>query len=160
MTTVPQSVLERALFRLIFATVLAATPGVAAGACVVTVTAINFGSYPEVSESMVTTVGSVSYTCVGPVPAGIKIAMGAGRSGSIEKRAMTAGNARLPYVLSLDQLGRAPWGDGSHGTQVYFNAHPPRNRTVTVPVFGFIPAGRRAPADHVFRDSVAVVAFY
>jgi spore coat protein U-like protein len=158
--TFRRSVLEQALFRLIVATALAATPALASGACVVTATSINFGSYPEISESVIVSVGSVSYTCIGPVPTGIKIVMGAGRSGSIAERAMIAGDARLPYILSLDQYGRAPWGDGSHGTQVYYNAHPPRNQTVTVPVFGFIPAGRRAPAGQIFRDSVAVVAFY
>jgi spore coat protein U-like protein len=152
--------LQRTMVPLLFAIAIAATPGYAWALCTVLATPINFGSLPAIDRGGLTSVGSVAYTCTGPVPAGIKIVMGPGRSGTVGRRAMVGGHNRLPYILSLDPLGDVPWGDGSKGTQVYFNAHPPRNQTITIPVYGHILPGHSVPPNFIYRDSVAVVAFY
>lgn len=135
-------------------------PASASAGCTISTSPINFGVYPVIAGAVVSSVGAISYTCAGPVPAGIKIAIGPGRYGTVERRAMAGGISKLPYVLSLDPHGFAPWGDGSMGTQVYYDPHPPRNQTVTIRVYGLIAPGQRIEPNQVFRDNVSVVAFY
>jgi hypothetical protein len=67
---------------------------------------------------------------------------------------------RLPYVLTLDRAGLLPWGDGTGGTQPYFDPHPPRNQTVRVPIFAHIPPGQKVVPNQIFSDLVSVVIFY
>ena len=135
-----------------------ATP--AQAICMVSTTPLNFGKYTPLTHDWIMSVGTISYTCVGPVPAGIKIAIGTGDADGVVRRAMKGGYARLPYFLTLGPTDLVPWGDGSRGSRVYFNAHPPRQRTVTIPVYGRIPPGEHVPANQIFRDSVAVVAYF
>jgi len=135
-----------------------ATP--ARAICVMSTTPLNFGKYPPLTRDWIMSVGTISYTCVGPLPAGIKIAIGTADTGGVVRRAMKGGDARLPYVLTLGPTDSVPWGDGSKGSRLYFNAHPPRNRTVTVPVYGRIPPGEQVPANQIFRDAVSVMAYY
>ena len=135
-----------------------ATP--AQAICVVSTTPLNFGKYPPFTHEWIMSVGTISYTCVGPLPAGIKIAIGADDAGGVVRRVMKGGDAKLPYVLTLGPTDSVPWGDGSKGSKLYFNAHPPRNRIVTIPVYGRIAPGEPVPANQIFRDSVSVLAYY
>jgi spore coat protein U-like protein len=139
---------------------LLASSGSAWAVCQVTATPISFGNYGVLGHAEVTSVGTISYTCYGPAPAGIKIVVGPGNSGSVARRAMLVGRQRLPYVLSLDPRGQVPWGDGRLGTQVYYDRHPPRNRTVTVLVYGRVPPGQRVVPNSLYRDNVSIVASY
>lgn len=131
-----------------------------AGVCTVTATPINFGVFDPLLRSGVATVGSISYTCVGPVPAGIKIVLGPGREGSVQKRIMIGQDARLHYVLSLDPHGFQPWGDGSPGTRVFFDPHPPRGKRVTIDVFARILPDQPLKPRRTYSDMVSVLAIF
>jgi len=137
-----------------------ATAAPAFAICMLSASPLNFGQYSEIARDWIMSVGTISYTCTGPLPAGIRIAIGPGHSGEPVRREMIAGGAKLYYLLSLDPRGSVPWGDGTDGSTMYYDAHPPRNRTVTVQVYGRIPPGERVPANRVFSDSVSVVAYY
>lgn len=146
-----------------FATAAAieATAGYAwAGTCRVTATPIDFGLYPAITRGAITTVGSVTYTCVGPLAGGIKILMGPGESGTVTTRSMVGGGGRLPYILSLDPQGSVPWGDGTRGTEFFFDPHPPQGRSVTIRVYGHIPPDQAVPPSLSYRDSVSVLVYY
>jgi spore coat protein U-like protein len=49
---------------------------------------------------------------------------------------MISGAEQLSYNLYLDADHRKVWGDGSSGTDYYFNSSPPNNTRVTVPAYG------------------------
>jgi spore coat protein U-like protein len=146
---------------LLFAVMLAPAMAVPARAiCMVSASPINFGKYSAVESEWIVAAGTISYTCTGPLPVGIKIAIGRDDAAGDVRRVMRGGGSRLSYFLTLDPRGSVPWGDGSAGSTVYFNAHPPRNRTVTIQVYGRIPPGERVPANQTFHDAVPIVAYY
>jgi spore coat protein U-like protein len=153
--------IRKSLFCLAIAAALDAAGGYAwAGTCRVTATPVDFGLYPAIARGAITTVGSVTYTCVGPLAGGIKILMGPGESGSVTRRSMAGGDGRLPYVLSLDPQGSIPWGDGTRGTRFFFDPHPPQGRSVTIRVYGHIPPDQAVPPSLGYRDSVSVLVYY
>ena len=152
--------LGRALFVILVAVAVSVTTGSALGACMVSASSINFGSYATLKSGTITTVGTVAYTCTGPVPAGIKILLGPGHAGTVARRVMVAGGSKLRYILSLDPYGRVPWGDGSAGTEVYFQRNPPRNKPVTIQVYGHILPDQPVAPNQLYRDDVSVLAFY
>ncbi len=128
--------------------------------CMVSASPMDFGKYSAIDSEWVVSAGTISYTCTGPLPAGIKIAIGRNDAGGDVKRVMRGGGAKLAYFLTLDPRGSVPWGDGSGGSTIYYNAHPPRNRTVTIQVYGRIPPGERVPANQIFHDAVPIVPYY
>jgi len=128
--------------------------------CMVSASAIDFGQYSAIEGEWVVAAGTISYTCTGPLPFGIKIAIGRDDAEGEVRRVMRGGDAKLLYFLTLDPRGSVPFGDGSGGSTVYYDAHPPRNRTVTIPVYGRIPPGERVPANLTFHDAVPIVAYY
>ena len=128
--------------------------------CMVSASPIDFGKYSAIDSEWVVSAGTISYICTGPLPVGIKIAIGRDDAAGDLRRVMHGGGSKLPYFLTLDPRGSVPFGDGSEGSTVYYNAHPPRNRTVTIQVYGRIPPGERVPANQTFHDAVPIVAYY
>ena len=71
-------------------------------------------------------------------------------------RFLESGGQRLHYNLYLDASRTAVWGDGSLGSQEYFNANPPKKTPVTVPIYGRIPSGQDVGVGQ-YDDTVTLV---
>jgi spore coat protein U-like protein len=129
---------------------LAASP---AGACRITATRIDFGTYDPLRQEAVTAVGYVSFQC--PVPAtGIRIGLSAGQSGTPLARTLTRpGAPPVRYVLTLDAGQTQVWGDGFGGSTVYTLASAPANTEIRVPLYAAI-LGQDPPTTGGYTDTV------
>lgn len=147
-------------FLCLFLTVMLVSIGqsTAAGACTVRTSAINFGAYDPLARAPARSVGTITYHCPDRPPAGIKIMLTHGQSGTGGLHLMTAGSAPLPYRLCLDPSCLESWGDGSNGTGVYFNSNPPLDQDVTIHVYGLVPQRQPVSANREYRDTLAVIA--
>ena len=61
----------------------------------------------------------------------------------------------LHYNIYLDATHRTIWGDGTNGTDFYFDADPPNKTSVTVPAYGRIPA-RQDVMPGLYKDEPGV----
>jgi spore coat protein U-like protein len=122
--------------------------------CTINVTPVSFGGYDVFSLASVLSLGTITYHCTASTP--IRIAIDRGMAASFGHRAMTAaGSDRLYYSLYLDAAGTVAWGDGSGGTQVYYDPAPPPGANVAVPIYARLPAGQDvAPGRYI--DSLVV----
>jgi spore coat protein U-like protein len=108
-----------------------------AGSCTIDTRPLNFGTYDALATRDTDALGEVMYTCsrkIGSV-LNVRINVSRGGSGSFDRR-MASGAEQLSYNLYLDADHRKVWGDGSSGTDYYFNPSPPNNTRVTVPAYG------------------------
>lgn len=64
----------------------------------------------------------------------------------------------LGYNLYSDSAGTQIWGDGSGGSQAQASANPP-NSTVTLAIYGRIPAGQDVSAGLYPDNVVAEINF-
>ena len=87
---------------------------------------------------------------------GIKIVLHLPPSGDKRVRTMRYGKHELKYEVTLDQAGHEPWGDGTGGTQVYFDANPPLNKTVSVRAYAHIFPGQEALVPGRYHDLLTV----
>ncbi len=81
----------------------------------------------------------------------IELAPGTSRnlSSSYSDRTMAGPSFEtLHYNVYLDATHRTIWGDGTNGTEFYFDAHPPNGRPVTVPSSDVWIPGRRCQAEN------------
>jgi|SRR5579863_232243 len=135
------------------------TPARANG-CSVTATPVTFGSYNPTTRTMVSTVASLTYTCTSKVRRGIRILLA---NGNIVRTMRQPGaeaiykRDSLHFLLTLDPAGTIPWGDGTGGTQVYTDPHPPLNQPVTVQIYGFLPESQD-PVPGQYQDALRVIA--
>lgn len=132
---------------------LAASRASAASTCTITVTSVNFGPYDVFNASDTTSTGTISYRCTGSVNA-IEITLAPGQSATFAPRVMKKAGELLPYNLFLNAALTSIWGDGTGGTQVYSSQNAPANKTVTVTIYGKIPAGADVSAG-AYADTVA-----
>jgi spore coat protein U-like protein len=112
----------------------------AIAACTIDTTPVNFGNYDVFSSTATDSTGSVQYRC-GNFDFNIQITLDKGGAPTFNPRRMLNGSQALNYNLYLNAARTIIWGDGTGGTQTYFNANPPR-RLVTVTIYGRIPAGQ------------------
>jgi spore coat protein U domain-containing protein, fimbrial subunit CupE1/2/3/6 len=130
-----------------------------AGGCAVSATPVNFGFVSALSVPPAFTVGMLTYTCIGPLPAGLKIMLLRGSKGSARERLLKAAHGgEVAYFLSLDPAGTTIWGDGSGGTSVFYDPSPASGRTVTLRVFAHLIPTRIAEPNGIYSDEVAVKA--
>lgn len=95
-------------------------PVSAAGSgCSLSTSNIGFGTYDVFAAADTDTVGAVTYSCSGSVPA-VSLTL-TGGSYSAGSRTMSTGGAtdKLRYTLYLDAARTRPWGDGTGGTSTY-----------------------------------------
>lgn len=111
--------------------------------CTIETRPVSFGTYDALNAQATTTQGQVIYTCGNQderdAIKNIRIEISAGGAGSFDRR-MSSAQDRLSYNLYLDANYHTVWGDGTGGTVYYFDPHPPNKKSVTVPVYGRIPA--------------------
>jgi spore coat protein U-like protein len=123
---------------------LMATPSSADKGCTIETRPVSFGNYDTTQHNSLHAQGQVIYTCGthvdGRTPVkNIRIEISMGGAGSYDRR-MSSGTERLFYNLYLDADHRTVWGDGSGGTDYYFDPSPPNKKPVTVTVYGRINA--------------------
>jgi spore coat protein U-like protein len=125
--------------------------------CTIETRQVSFGNYNPLNGPSVYARGSVIYACglkvVTPIR-NIRVEISQGRAGSFN-RAMFSGQERLNYNLYLDSTHDTVWGDGSGGTNYYFDASPPFQRPVEVPIHGRVLAQQDVPAGS-YSDNLQV----
>lgn len=128
---------------------MAAEPQKSKG-CTIETRPLSFGVYDALSPTALDAVGQVIYTCGEKDDKGVKnirIELSRGYTNSYSDRAMVGPSAEnLFYNVYLDSNHRTIWGDGSNGTDYYFDPHPPNKTPVVVPAFGRIRPMQDIPA--------------
>jgi spore coat protein U-like protein len=117
----------------------------AAPACGLSVAPIAFGAYDPFAGPRVGA-GSITVACAAN---GAIISLGAGRSGNVADRWMTSGAEVLRYNVYAD----AP------RTQVFGTGMFAGSGTMTIPLYGRIPAGQ-AVAPGAYSDALVVTVLY
>ena len=73
---------------------------------------------------------------------------------------MLNGSESLSYNLYLDAARTTIWGDGTGGTQTFFNHNPQgNNRDIVIPIYGRVPAGQDVGAGTYTNTVTATVQF-
>jgi spore coat protein U-like protein len=137
------------------AALAAATPA-SAQQCTLTVTGVSFGDYDGSDVSSLYGEGSVRVRCPGSV-SNLSVSISTGWSGTFNPRAMMNGTEALQYNLFLDAGRTTIWGDGHQGTGVV--TLPRANQTVTLPIFGVVPAGQDVEAGTYSDNLVITINF-
>ena len=135
---------------------LAPSAAQAAG-CTISTTSIDFGAYNVFSSGPTDSTATMTYRCSGN--AAVAISITRGQSDTFNPRIMAKGTEHLGYNLYLDSSQSTVWGETSSGTESYYDSRAPNNKSVTVTVFGRIPAGQDVSAGSYSDSVVAVVLF-
>jgi spore coat protein U-like protein len=148
--------IRRALFLALGAAMLAAiaapAPARAASCSFVSVSGVSFGTYDVFASGPTDSAGSLSYSCSGG--ATVTITLSIGNAPSYAPRLLLKlGGATIDYNLYLDAARNTIWGDGLGATGEYGPTAPADGVTVTVPVYGRIPAGQDASVG-AYTDTV------
>ncbi len=122
--------------------------------CVIETRPLSFGYYDPLNPIAISALAQVIYTCgvkdeiTNRGVQNIRIEMSRGYSNSYSDRHMTTADPteHLFYNVYLDADHRTVWGDGSNGTDYYFDPRPPNKEPVVVPVFGRIAPLQDVPA--------------
>lgn len=126
--------------------------------CTVTASPVIFGDYNPFGFQGPLTVGTIEYTCMSHPRGGLKILLSLRRRGPEGRRAMRGPQGqRLGYYLSLDPVGLQVWGDGTEGTQFFFDPNPPSGKPVMLRVYGHVPP-RQMVRSGLYSDEVSVSA--
>jgi spore coat protein U-like protein len=126
-----------------------------AQSCTISATSVNFGTYSVFNGSSTNSTGTIQYRCNGNTN-WIWITLTRGASATFNPRQMVKGAERLNYNLFRNASLSTIWGDGTGGTSLYFTFDPPNNTTVTLTVYGSVPAGQDVSAGS-FSDSITAV---
>ena len=148
---------RRTVVRLALAVACAVLFGVRpadAAQCTVSTTSVAFGTYNVFTTAPGDSTGTVVYRCNGGAR-NIRVEISKGASPVFFVRVMLKGSDFLVYNLYRDASRTSIWGDGSSGTSYYFNANPPNNQNVSVPIYGRIPAGQDVRSGS-YSDSVVL----
>lgn len=133
-------------------------PAPAMAVCTISSTSINFGSYDVFNSAPLDTTGSVVYQC-GNLDRNITISLDRGGAPSFNPRRMTQGTWTLNYNLYLNASRTVIWGDGSGGTQAFFENNPQNNQNITIPIYGRVPAGQGVRAGPYTNTITVIVNF-
>jgi spore coat protein U-like protein len=138
--------------------VIAPAPARAASCSFVSVTGVSFGTYDVFASGSTDSAGSLSYSCSGG--ATVTIALSLGNAPSYDPRLLLKlGGATIDYNLYLDAARNTIWGDGVGLTGLYGPIAPADGVTVTVPIFGRIPAGQDASVG-AYTDTITATINY
>jgi spore coat protein U-like protein len=140
-----------------FLVLVAASLGLArgAGACSMTVVALDFGPYDARSAAPLDSTTSVRVSCFTGTPYLIRIDAGGNSGGSFLPRKMrrTGGAYKLSYNLYRDSARTEIWGDGTGKTYVVNGTALRFQQTRTV--YGRIPGSQNVPPG-AYTDTVTV----
>ncbi|MFH0900571.1 MAG: spore coat U domain-containing protein [Pseudomonadota bacterium] len=115
---------------------------------------VSFGTYDVFSTTAIEAAGSVTYRCSPNTSVAITLNTGLNAT-TFFPRYLANGIDKLSYNLYLDTILTKVWGDGTGGSVLYSNPAQPKWRTITVPVFGRLPAGQDVSAGP-YSDTVTI----
>jgi spore coat protein U-like protein len=123
-------------------------------ACTVSAADLDFGVYASNSPAPVQGQTTIQLLCGAGAVAELMLDAGSGLGGNTSRRSMSkdAGVSRLDYDLFQDPARTIHWGDRSGVDTLEVQS---ASGSQTVPVYGQIPAGQRAP-DGVYGDMITV----
>jgi len=123
--------------------------------CTISVTSVAFGSYSVFTTTADDSTGTITYTC-NSTASNISIALNDGSSSTFSPRTMRKGSEILQYNLYRNAARTNIWGDGTGGTSLYTRANPPNNNSVSLTIYGRIPALQDVSAGS-YTDTVSAV---
>ena len=128
------------------------------GGCVIETRPVTFGNYDTANPVPLDSQGQIIFTCSPVGGSGsiknVRINISRGQAGSYD-RSMAGGSARLRYNLYLDSTRQQIWGDGTSGTDYYFDPHPSPNTPYTLPIYGRVLALQAVPLGS-YADSLQI----
>jgi spore coat protein U-like protein len=139
---------------------LAAGPGEKSVAfCTIETRPLSFGTYDPVANANLDALSQIIYTCSNQGKK-IRIEMSPGIANQFDRH-MTAGTSQdfLNYNIYLDATRQTVWGNGTNGTDAYFENNPPNNTPVVVPMYGRVFARQDVPTGQ-YVDVVHVVILF
>ena len=142
---------------LALAGVLAMALPASAALCFLSTTGVSFGTYSVFTTTPLDSTGSVSIFCIGD--ASVTVALDRGGAPTFTPRRMLQGTEALNYNLYLDAARTKIWGDGTGGSQLYVNSGVQSLRTVTVTIFGRVPAQQDVSAGSYSNSITATINF-
>ncbi|MEO8071061.1 MAG: spore coat U domain-containing protein [Acidobacteriota bacterium] len=140
----------------LLAVLLLAGASDAFAACSVTATGMLFGPYNVFDLTPVDSTATIALKCA-TKDKNIKITLDRGGNSTFN-RVMDSGANHLNYNLYLDATRSNIWGDGTAGTVAYLDSNP-ANGTVSIPVYGRIPAGQDVSVG-AYTDSILVTVHF
>ncbi len=121
--------------------------------CVVSTSAVAFGSYNPTGGSQLDGTGTVSVTCTKDTS--YTVALDGGGQGAVASRAMLSGANLLTYQLYSDAARTTVWGDTAG--QLVSGTGTGAQQDLTV--FGRIPASQNVPSG-AYADTINVTVTY
>jgi spore coat protein U-like protein len=140
------------------AVLLCSSPAAAAPGCTISVTSVSFGTYDVFALGAAQSTGTIVFRCTGNAR-DITVTLSTGQSGTFASRTLTQGSEVLVYNLYMDAACTIVWGDGTGGTQTYFDPKPPNNSDVVVTIYGRIPASQDVSAGAYTDTVIATINF-
>jgi spore coat protein U-like protein len=144
-------------------TIVTATAGMVVGveivaACTVSVADLDFGAYASNSKTPVQGQTTIQLHCGAGAVAELSLDAGSGPGATTSNRRLEqdAGRSRLDYELFQDPGRTIHWGDRS-GTDTLEVVTTGTQQTV--PIYGQIPAGQRAP-EGTYSDTITLRVQY
>jgi spore coat protein U domain-containing protein, fimbrial subunit CupE1/2/3/6 len=130
----------------------------AEAACTISTTAVNFGTYNVFQGTPDDAVGQVTVRCT-TLSLFVRVDLDRGGAPSFDPRQMRQGSEILTYNLFRDAARTTIWGDGTGGTQDFFQFIVPANQNINVSVYGRIPAGQDVSAGAYSNTVTATISF-
>jgi spore coat protein U-like protein len=146
---------RRTLTRILFVAIglLLVAGRASAESCRVEANSLAFGQYDVFRSSPTDSATSLSFECSN---CGRPISIELERNWWEIYRVLQSGSQWMYYNIYLDASRTQVWGDGSLGSQVYYNSNPPKKKEVTVPMYGRIPASQDVGLGQ-YADNITVV---
>jgi spore coat protein U-like protein len=154
--------LRRVLLVCVSALTLAPGSG-SAQSCTVSSAGVAFGSYNPLGANgtaPLDAASTINFLCNRRLA--VVVTLSAGQYGTFAMRQMARSGMtgdRLRYNLYLDAPRTVIWGDRSLGAGHYYTGTARRNRTISVPLYGRVPAGQDAAAGS-YTDQVVITIEY
>ena len=127
----------------------------AASSCTLATNGIIFSSYDPVTKSAVTSVGTMSVTCIGNGRDNLVLELSGGSTGSCTTpRQMRRGAASLAYQLFIDAAGTNAWCTGSGAFAIPLDFRTTGTQTVSLSYYGRVFSNQQPTASGVYTDNL------
>jgi spore coat protein U-like protein len=138
---------------LLFAGALLVWSAPARAGCTISVSGVTFGNYDVDHPMPLDATGSVVLVCQRH-DRRVRVTLSTGSSGTYTARTLRQGSSVLRYNLFIGGFASV-WGDGTQGTDYYFNNNPRNDQPIPITIYGRIPAQQDVAAG-AYTDAVVV----